>query len=76
MGLLELPCPYALSTVTKSRPCQLAQPVLLVLLEEHVRLAVERHAQRPVSRATAYTLMARIGRQRFQDYEAWHCLPP
>ena len=43
-----------------------------VRFEEHVRLALERHAGRPVSRATAYNLMARVGRQRFHDYEAWH----
>lgn len=49
-----------------------AYAALQVRLEEHVRLALERHAGRPVSRATAYNLMARVGRQRFQDYEAWN----
>lgn len=48
-----------------------AYAALQVRFEEHVRLAVEQRAGRPVSRATAYNLMARVGRQRFQDYEAW-----
>lgn len=43
-----------------------------VRFEEHVRLALERYAKRPISRATAYNLMARVGRQRFQGYEAWN----
>lgn len=41
-----------------------------VRFEEHVRLALERHARRPIPRSSAYNLMARVGKQRFADYTA------
>lgn len=37
----------------------------------HVQRAMAKAAGRPVSKASAYNLMARVGRRRFELYEAW-----
>lgn len=47
-----------------------AYELVQVRFEEHVRLALSTAVGRQVSRATAYNLMARVGRQRFLDYKA------
>jgi hypothetical protein len=42
-----------------------------LLFVDHVQKALADRVHRAVSLASAYNLMARVGRQRFAQYEAW-----
>lgn len=42
-----------------------------VRFEERVRSLLQVRTGRPASRATAYNIMARVGRAKFSDYTPW-----
>ena len=50
---------------------QAAYEATQVRFEERVRLLLQARAGRPVSRATAYNIMARVGKAKFSAYTPW-----
>ena len=72
-------CEFYIKLRTDSRASYTRQHYedLQVRFEEHVRRMLGKRLGRQVSRASAYNLMARVGKQRFFNYKAWnwheHC---
>lgn len=48
-----------------------ARAATMIRFEEHVRSLLEARSGRSVSRATAYNLMARVGKAKFANYKPW-----